>query len=104
MYSEDDLLPISGLQHVRFCERRWSLGHLEQQWESFAADVVGQVAGAHRRRTASWRGRNRYSLRMSNLQSWNQRLAAVLLSYTPSLVFLWTGCRLWAVFGMTRDR
>jgi len=33
VYSEDDLLPISGLQHVRFCERRWSLVHLEQQWE-----------------------------------------------------------------------
>jgi CRISPR-associated exonuclease Cas4 len=33
MYSEDDLLPISGLQHLRFCERRWSLVHLEQQWE-----------------------------------------------------------------------
>ncbi|MBV8847185.1 MAG: CRISPR-associated protein Cas4 [Bryobacterales bacterium] len=33
MYPEDELLPISGLQHLRFCERRWSLVHLEQQWE-----------------------------------------------------------------------
>jgi CRISPR-associated exonuclease Cas4 len=33
MYSEDDLLPLSGLQHLVFCERRWGLIHLEQQWE-----------------------------------------------------------------------
>ena len=33
MYSEDELLPLSGLQHLAFCERRWALVHLEQQWE-----------------------------------------------------------------------
>ena len=33
MYSEDALLPLSGLQHLAFCERRWALVHLEQQWE-----------------------------------------------------------------------
>ena len=32
MYSESDLLPISGLQHLVFCERQWALIHLEQQW------------------------------------------------------------------------
>ncbi len=32
MYSESDLLPISGLQHVAFCERQWALIHLERQW------------------------------------------------------------------------
>jgi CRISPR-associated exonuclease Cas4 len=31
-YSEDDLLPISALQHLAFCERQWALIHLEQQW------------------------------------------------------------------------
>jgi len=31
-YSEDDLLPLSGLAHMAFCERRWALVHLEQQW------------------------------------------------------------------------
>ena len=31
--SEDDLLPISGLQHLQFCERQWGLIHIEQQWE-----------------------------------------------------------------------
>ena len=33
MYAEEDLLPLSGLQHLAFCERRWALIHLEQQWE-----------------------------------------------------------------------
>src|ERR1700694_927508 len=32
-FSEDDLLPISGLQHLQFCERQWGLIHIEQQWE-----------------------------------------------------------------------
>jgi CRISPR-associated exonuclease Cas4 len=32
MYSESDLLPLSGLQHLSYCERQWALIHLEQQW------------------------------------------------------------------------
>ncbi len=32
MYSEDDLLPLSALQHLAFCERQCALIHLEQQW------------------------------------------------------------------------
>lgn len=32
MYTEDDLLPLSGLQHLHFCPRQWALIHLEQQW------------------------------------------------------------------------
>lgn len=32
MYSEDALLPLSGLQHLAFCERQWALIHIEQQW------------------------------------------------------------------------
>lgn len=32
MYSESDLLPLSGLQHLVFCERQWALIHLERQW------------------------------------------------------------------------
>ena len=33
MYSEEDLLPLSGLQHLAFCERQWALIHLEQLWK-----------------------------------------------------------------------
>lgn len=32
MYSEDDLLPISALQHLSFCRRRCALIHLEGLW------------------------------------------------------------------------
>lgn len=32
MYSEDDLLPLSGLQHLLFCERQCALIHVEGQW------------------------------------------------------------------------
>lgn len=33
MYSDDDLLPLSGLQHMAFCERQWALIHVEGLWE-----------------------------------------------------------------------
>ncbi|NLO34335.1 MAG: Dna2/Cas4 domain-containing protein, partial [Candidatus Hydrogenedentes bacterium] len=33
MYEEDDLLLISGLQKLFFCERQWALIHIECQWE-----------------------------------------------------------------------
>lgn len=33
MYSEDELLPISGLQHLMFCERQCALIYGEQVWE-----------------------------------------------------------------------
>jgi CRISPR-associated exonuclease Cas4 len=32
MFSEDDLLPLSGLQHFSFCQRRWALVHIEMIW------------------------------------------------------------------------
>ena len=31
-YTESDLLPISGLQHLAFCERRWALVQIESLW------------------------------------------------------------------------
>lgn len=42
MYSEDDLVPISGLQHLAFCERQWALIHLEQQWEENRLTAEGR--------------------------------------------------------------
>lgn len=32
MFSEDELLPISAVQHLAFCPRQWALIHLEGQW------------------------------------------------------------------------
>jgi CRISPR-associated exonuclease Cas4 len=43
MFSEDDLLPISGLQHLLFCERQWALIHIEQQWAENRLTQEGRV-------------------------------------------------------------
>lgn len=43
MYSEDDLLPLSGLQHLMFCERQWALIHLEQQWVENRLTAEGRL-------------------------------------------------------------
>jgi CRISPR-associated exonuclease Cas4 len=42
MYSEDELLPISALQHLAFCERQWALIHLEQVWSENAFTAEGR--------------------------------------------------------------
>ena len=53
MFSEDDLLPISALQHLLFCERQCALIHLEQQWAENRLTVEGQHLHrrAHERKT-----------------------------------------------------
>jgi CRISPR-associated exonuclease Cas4 len=43
MFDEDDLLPVSALQHLAFCPRQWGLIHLERQW----ADSDRTVEGRH---------------------------------------------------------
>jgi len=42
MYDEDDLLSISALQHLAFCERQWGLMYLEQIWAENRLTVEGQ--------------------------------------------------------------
>ena len=41
MFSEDDLLPISALQHLLFCERRAFLVHVERVWQENVSTVEG---------------------------------------------------------------
>lgn len=41
MYPESDLLMLSGLQHVLFCERQWALIHIEQQWSENIYTAMG---------------------------------------------------------------
>jgi CRISPR-associated exonuclease Cas4 len=41
MYDEADLLPISALQHLAFCERQWALIHLEGLWAENPLTVEG---------------------------------------------------------------
>jgi len=42
-YTEDDLLPLSGLQHLAFCERQCALIHIEQAWAENLYTAEGRV-------------------------------------------------------------
>jgi len=42
-FSESDLLPLSALQHLAFCERQWGLIHLEQIWEENRLTAEGRI-------------------------------------------------------------
>lgn len=41
MYSEEELLALSGIQHMAFCERQWALIHVERQWAESVRTVEG---------------------------------------------------------------
>ena len=43
IYSEDDFLQLSGLQHFAFCRRQWALIHVEQQWRENMRTVEGNI-------------------------------------------------------------
>ena len=42
-YTEDDLLPLSGLQHLLFCERQCALIHVEQVWAENLFTAEGRI-------------------------------------------------------------
>lgn len=42
-YAESDFLPLSGLQHLVFCERQCALIHLEQAWRENFLTAEGRV-------------------------------------------------------------
>ncbi|MBN2301396.1 MAG: Dna2/Cas4 domain-containing protein, partial [Lentisphaerae bacterium] len=46
-YEEDDLLPISALQHFVFCERQCALIHVEQVWDENRLTVEGRILHDH---------------------------------------------------------
>jgi len=43
MFTEDELLPISALQHLMFCERQCALIHVEQAWDENRLTAEGRV-------------------------------------------------------------
>ena len=43
MYSEDELLPLSALQHLIFCERQCALIHIEQVWSENVLTAEGRI-------------------------------------------------------------
>ncbi len=42
-YTEDDLLPLSGLQHILFCKRQCALIHVEQTWVENMFTAQGRI-------------------------------------------------------------
>lgn len=43
MYTEDEFLQLSGIQHFSFCKRQWALIHIEQQWNENILTAEGRV-------------------------------------------------------------
>ena len=43
MYSEDELIPLSALQHLLFCERQCALIHIEQLWNENLFTAEGRI-------------------------------------------------------------
>ncbi|MBF0554347.1 MAG: CRISPR-associated protein Cas4 [Nitrospirae bacterium] len=43
LYTEDDLLPLSALQHLLFCERQCALIHIEQVWDENLFTAEGRI-------------------------------------------------------------
>jgi CRISPR-associated exonuclease Cas4 len=43
IYSEDELIMISALQHIAFCERQCALIHIEQIWDENRATAEGHI-------------------------------------------------------------
>jgi len=41
--NEDEMLPLSGLQHLAFCPRQWALIHLEQAWVENRLTAEGRL-------------------------------------------------------------
>lgn len=43
LYSEEDMLMLSGIQHFVFCPRQWALIHIERQWDDNKLTAEGSL-------------------------------------------------------------
>lgn len=43
VYSEDEFLALSGIQHYSFCKRQWALIHIEQIWKDNLLTTQGEI-------------------------------------------------------------
>lgn len=59
IYTEEDFLQLSGLQHFAFCRRQWALIHIEKQWAENFRTVDGRLMHerAHDREFEESRGK-----------------------------------------------
>jgi len=71
MYTDENLLPISALQHIQYCERQCALIHIENVWTENVLTAEGRVmhdrvdGGGHETRGSV---RTAYSLRLRSLR------------------------------------
>ncbi|MDE5720195.1 MAG: CRISPR-associated protein Cas4 [Paramuribaculum sp.] len=42
-YTDDEMIPLSGIQHFLFCDRQWALIHLECQWQENLLTAEGAL-------------------------------------------------------------
>ena len=56
-YDDDELPPLSGIQHYSFCPRQWALIHVAQEWAENALTVQGGIVHkrAHDASLREWR-------------------------------------------------
>lgn len=47
IYTEDEMLMLSGIQHYVFCPRQWAMIHIEQQWEENRLTTEGMLLHQH---------------------------------------------------------
>ena len=77
-YSDDDLLMLSGIQHMAFCPRQWALIHLEQVWAENVRTLEGKHL--HERTDDPFEDESRKGLRVVRAMpiiSWNLGLRGV---------------------------
>lgn len=43
VYSEDEYLMLSGIQHFSLCRRQWALIHIEQIWHENLLTTEGRI-------------------------------------------------------------
>ena len=61
-FDNDNFLLLSGIQHIAFCERQWTLIHIEQIW----AENVSTIEGKHLHEKADdqWHDESRKNIRI----------------------------------------
>ena len=77
MYTEDQLLPISALQHLAFCERQCALIHVEQVWAENRLTAEGRILHEKVHQTESELRSGVYAARGLRIRSLNLGLAGI---------------------------
>ena len=71
MFDENELLPISSLQHLLYCERQFALIHLEQLWSENRFTAEGEILHTRvdsRHHESRGKEKQEYSLHIRSLE------------------------------------